>query len=274
MVISYLHPKLSWVRKKKNQSRKEGRTKCLWFDDENLRTYVRPHADWSTFTSVASPGNNIRSCSNHAVNTEPTHVCSDPTHLHYCVSRPVLPYEMQKAVLAVLQNDRALCRFRVDEAGGLAPKAAAGFKCNAWVSHLVFRWWTGDRRVGMFGQDMSANCNGRGSAGAGRVTTALGHAPVTRRCKSAWIQIVFKCAQTIHSASSVIYNVIMRIMIQSIVKKNHCHAQLGLTNAEQLNKHRIHLHTLGNRPRSRSSRQTSHSLTRCLSVPDLFCSAG
>lgn len=63
--ISHLHPKLSLVRMQKWTSIMR-LTKCLWFEDENLRTYVRPQADLSTFTSVASPGNRIRSCSSKA----------------------------------------------------------------------------------------------------------------------------------------------------------------------------------------------------------------
>jgi hypothetical protein len=58
----YLHPKLktslSGHRFSKNLV--GVLTKCLWFDEENLRTYTRPLA-CGTFTKLASGGNRIRS---------------------------------------------------------------------------------------------------------------------------------------------------------------------------------------------------------------------
>ena len=115
------------------------RTKCRWFDEENLRTYVRPHADCSTFRKVASPGNKIRSftVTRRHVRTLPR--CKNcGVHLFSVIVRPVLPDEMQQAVLAVLEENRALSRIRVDEVGVPAPERATSLECESGFGHLCF----------------------------------------------------------------------------------------------------------------------------------------
>lgn len=56
-------------------------------------------------------------------------------HLFRVIVGPVLPEEVQQAVLAVLEKDRALGGIRVDEVGVPAPECAAGLECQSSLCH-------------------------------------------------------------------------------------------------------------------------------------------
>lgn len=62
--MMYLHPELNTEDVSEGSSRAMdglSRTKCLWLDEENFKTYTLPEDDCETLTNVASDGNRIRS---------------------------------------------------------------------------------------------------------------------------------------------------------------------------------------------------------------------
>lgn len=103
-------------------------TKCLWLDDENLRTYVLPPGDCVTLAKVASEGNRIRSCASYCASVHiTTQGIGCLAHLVHHIRGPVFPDEVQESVL-FLEDDGAFGWVWIHEVGSFASECAASFE--------------------------------------------------------------------------------------------------------------------------------------------------